>query len=267
MRISNTTQMRNSVRFSCTSLAGVNKVGNLKKDADGYYPVVVGALNVFNSAGQFYVFEQAKSLFEESGQLMRRVRRGALRGEYGHPKLVPGMSAEQFAHRCLTIYEENTCCHHKDITLDFDSVKDENGKSVIAIISRVYPSGPFGPALEKQLQNPNENVCFSIRAFTDDYRDGGLTKRVLKTIVTWDYVNEPGIAVAEKFKAPALENLHVSAEEQFEQVFSRGELERTAAQMPSYGMAAESQLLTANELFTSLGWNLDAKSTPAWVGW
>ena len=54
----------NSIKFTCTSLAGSNRVGTLKKDAQGYYEVVVGALNVFNSAGQFYVYEQAKALFE-----------------------------------------------------------------------------------------------------------------------------------------------------------------------------------------------------------
>jgi hypothetical protein len=253
----NATQSRNSVRFSCTSLAGVNKVGNLKKTAEGYYPLVVGALNVFNSAGQLYVYDQAKSLFEQSSQLMRRVQRGALRGEYGHPKFLPGMTAEQFAHRCLSIYEENTCCHHKD---NFDNVKDENGKPVIAIISQVCPSGPFGPALQKQLDNKNENVCFSIRAFTDDYREGGVTKRILKTVVTWDYVNEPGISAAEKFKSPALE-------EHGERMFSRGELERSVFTAPAYGMATESVVLSANELFSSLGWNLDGAAKPAWMGW
>lgn len=252
-------QMRNSVRFSCTSLAGVNKVGNLKKDENGYYEVVVGALNVYNSAGQFYVFEQAKSLFEESSQLMRRVKRGALRGEYGHPKFMPGMTAEQFAHRCLSIYEDMQCCHHKEITLDFNRVKDENGKPVIAIISKVAPSGPYGPALEKQLQNPAENVCFSIRAFTDDYREGGVYKRVLKQVVTWDYVNEPGIAVAEKFKAPALE-------EHGERTFSRGELERTLASIPA-GMAQESVMLSAGELFKSMGWELQSGAKPSWMRW
>ena len=166
--------MSNSVRFACTSLAGTNKVGNLKKDENGYYEVVVGALNVFNSAGQFYVYEQAKQLFESSSQLMRRVSRGSLRGEYGHPKMLPGMSNEQFANRVMSIHEENTCCHHKEITLDFDRVKDDQGKPVIAIISKVFPSGPMGAALERSLNNPNENVCFSIRAFTDDYRDGGI---------------------------------------------------------------------------------------------
>jgi len=251
--------MSNSVRFSCTSLAGSNKVGNLKRDANGYYEMVVGALNVFNSAGQYYVYEQAKELFESSSQLMRRVSRGALRGEYGHPKMLPGMSNEQFANRVMSIYEENTCCHHKEITLDFDRVKDANGKPVIAIISKVYPSGPMGPALEKSLQNPNENVCFSIRAFTDDFREGGVYKRVLKTIVTWDLVNEPGIANAEKFQSPALEGMDLS--------FSRGELERSISTAKVAGYAQESALLTADELFTSMGWNVPASAKPAWAKW
>lgn len=253
--------MFNAVKFNCTSLSGVNKVGNLKKDANGYYEMVVGALNVYNSAGQLYVYEQAKELFLESSQLMRRVARGALRGEYGHPKMLPGMSNDQFANRVMSIYEENTCCHHKEITLDFNRVKDEQGRPIIAIISKVYPSGPFGPALEKSLQNKDENVCFSIRAFTDDYREGGVTKRVLKTIVTWDLVNEPGIAAAEKFKSPALEGLA-------DQSFSRGELERAIAYGASHGLATESTRLTAGELFESMGWaNPNKAEAPSWAGW
>ena len=191
---------------------------------------------------------------------MRRVSRGALRGEYGHPKFLPGMSNDQFANRVMSIYEENVCCHFRDITLDFDRVKDDQGKPVIAIIAWVKPAGPNGPALEKSLENPNENVCFSIRAFTDDYPEAGLIKRVLKTIVTWDYVNEPGIAVAEKFKAPALE----------EHTFSRGEIERGLRVATSMGLATESSQMTAGELFTSMGWDashLKPASKPSWVGW
>lgn len=252
--------MANAVKFVCTSLAGTNKVGNLKKDKDGYYEMVVGALNVYNSIGQFYVYEQAKALFQESSQLMRRVKRGALRGEYGHPKMLPGMSNDQFANRVMSIYEENTCCHHKEITLDFDRVKDENGKPIIAIISKVCPSGPQGAALERSLQNPSENVCFSIRSFTDDYREGGIVKRVLKTIVTWDLVNEPGLAIAEKFKAPALESL-------MEQNFSRGEIERGTRAGGVGGVATESVALTTTELFQSMGWDTSTLVKPSYLKW
>lgn len=253
----------NSIRFACTSLAGVNKVGNLKKDDQGYYEVVVGALNVYNSAGQFYVYEQAKKLFESSSQLMRRVSRGALRGEYGHPKFQPGMSNDQFANRVMSIYEENVCCHFRDVTIDFDRVKDDQGRPVIAIVAWVKPCGPNGPALQQSLDNPNENVCFSIRAFTDDFREGGVTKRVLKTIVTWDYVNEPGISVAEKFKAPSLESIA-------ETTFSRGEIERSLKVGAVMGTATESVQLTADELFASMNWEMSQNvraSKPSYLNW
>lgn len=254
----------NSVRFSCSALIGSNKVGNLKKNERGYYPLVVGALDVYNSAGQLYVFEQAKELFKDSSQLMRRVSRGALRGEYGHPKMSPGMNADSFANRVMSIYEENTCCHHKSISLDFDNVKDASGKPVIAIISEVCPSGPMGPALERSLNNPDENVCFSIRAFTDDYRDRGITKRVLKTIVTWDYVNEPGIAVANKFDAPALESIDATDG----LIISRGSIERGIAASSTSGVATESCLLTADELWRNMGWdNNHFRDKPAFTRW
>ncbi len=254
----------NSIRFACTSLAGVNKAGKLKKDADGYYEVVVGALNFYNSAGQLYVYEQAKELFTSSSQLMRRVSRGALRGEYGHPKMTPGMSSDQFANRVMSIYEENVCCHYREITLDFNRVKDANGNNVIAIVAWVKPSGPNAKALQDSLDNPNENVCFSIRAFTDDYRDKGIVKRVLKTIVTWDYVNEPGISIAEKFKSPSLESL-------VDQTFSRGNLERAVVVSQTLGLATESAMLTKDELFNAMGWTSasadNAKKVPSYLGW
>ena len=223
--------------------------------------MVVGALNVYNSAGQYYVYEQAKELFQSSSQLMRRISRGVCRGEMGHPKKLPGQTDDSFANRVLSIYEENVCCHHKEITLDFENVKDANGKPIIAIISKVCPSGPHGAALERSLNNKDENVCFSIRAFTDDYREGGITKRVLKTIVTWDLVNEPGISVAEKFKAPALESL-------FQTSMSRGSIERAVDEAQLAGVATESALLTAGELFHSMGWDIQRNmSKPAYTKW
>ena len=255
--------MVSSVRFACTALAGSNKAGNVKQDDNGYYPMVVGALNVYNSAGQFYVYEQAKALFESSSQLMRRVSRGALRGELGHPKPQPGMSNDAFANRVMSIYEENVCCHHKEITLDFENIKDDRGQPIIAIISKVMPSGPMGPVLEKSLKNNNENVCFSIRAFTDDYRDAGVTKRVLKTVVTFDYVNEPGISFANKFKSPSLEGLVDDG-----MVITRGEIERGVHAANKCGVATESAILSAGELFRSMGWVPDgALTVPAYTKW
>ena len=260
--------MGNSVTFACTSLVGANKVGNLKKDENGYYEMVVGALNVYNSAGQFYVYEQAKEMFLDSSQLMRRVARGALRAEYGHPKQQPGQSDQQFAYRVMSIFEENVCAHHMSITLDAERVKDARGNPIIAIISKVKPSGPLGNVLQQSLENPNENVCFSIRAFSNDSRRNGRIERVLKTVVTFDYVNEPGIAVAEKFMSPALEGFKL--EGHGDKVFNRGTIENLFGEKSEIGIATESVRLSADELFQSMGWlNASAGNSnrPSWAGW
>lgn len=253
----------NTIRFACTALMGTNKVGQLVKDENGYYTLVLGALNVLNSAGAFYTYEGAKELFESASPLMRRVARGALKGEYGHPKRVPGQSLDEFATRIMTIDERYICCHIKEVYLDFDSIKDpETGRPVIAIFGKVIPSGPLGHVLEKSLENKDENVCFSIRSFTHDTEDrrGNVTK-VLKTIVTWDYVNEPGISYANKFGNPALESDGVE--------FTRGDIIRAISPKNYGGASMESVILTAEELFTSMNWRFDKEKMhrPGWTNW
>lgn len=178
--------MNQTIKFSCTALNGTNKAGVIPKDADNYYTMVVGGLNIFNSAGQWYSYDGAKALFESSSQFQRRVSRGCLFGERGHPRREPGMSFDDYVQRILEIRETNICVHFKEIFLDFNSMKDVNGKAVVAIMAKLTPSGPGGAALQKSLDNKNENVCFSIRSFTKDYYDRGIEVRDLKNIVTFD---------------------------------------------------------------------------------
>lgn len=247
------------VLFSCSTLAGTGKKGALKKDENGYYTMPIGGLNVFNSIGDFYTYEDAKELFNSSSIFMRRVKSGALKGEYGHPKQAPGQTYEQFAERVLTIEEKNICSHFSEIWLDFDNVRDKDGKKVIAIMAKVAPSGPMGDALGKSLENKNEDVCFSIRSFTRDTYVGGVKHRALAEIVTWDYVNEPGINFARKYSAPALESLT-------EQAFTRKELLRAIKHMDQ-GFGMESAKLTGVGLFKSLGWSFNEEDIPNYMKW
>lgn len=254
-----------NIVFTCTRLNGTNKVGTLKKNENGYYTMVIGALNMFNSAGMYYDFKAAEQFFKESSALMRRVQRGSLRGENGHPRREPGMTVQAYYARLLQIHEDKTVCHFASITLDFNNYKDDQGRPIVAIIAEVCPSGQFGHVLEKQLQNPNENVCFSIRSFTDDKMVKGIVTRYIKTIVTFDYVNEPGMSVAERWNAPGLES--------FEDVsMTRAEVEAgTRLVAGSFGVGNESVQLSSDELFSSLGWEpVDAPKAStgaAWSGW
>lgn len=195
-----------SFSLSCTALVGTNKAGTLKPDADGYYQVVLGALDVYNNTGAFYPEATARQLFQASSSLMRRIASGNLRGEYGHPTPEPGMSMDAFVARVRRIDEDRICMHIRKVWIDY-SFKNLQGQPIIAILGEVRPSGPRGPALKDQLENRFEDVCFSIRSLTHDFNSGGRLTKNFKMIVTWDYVNEPGLDVARKWNSPAMENL------------------------------------------------------------
>lgn len=199
--------MSNKLTFQSTALVGTNKMGIIKPDANGYYPLVLGAFNYHNGAGDYYPLEPVKKLLLDSSSLMRRISKGVLRGELGHPKQLPGMTSRQFLSRISQIDEQSICCHIKSIELDEQHVTGKDGKTCAAIIGMVKPSGPFGESLEKQLQSTDENVYFSIRSITDDHIEpnGTRVKKIVE-IITWDNVNEGGIDVAHKFKSPSLES-------------------------------------------------------------
>lgn len=255
----------NSVRFTCTALKNSGKKGILAKDEDGYHTSVLGGLNVFNSAGEFYTSQGARQLFEESGLLQKRIKQGRLRGEWGHPKQHPGESDQSFINRIFLINEEKIACHFKEIWLDDTAVKNDAGQPVIAIMGKFCPSGPYANSLERSLENPNENISFSIRAFTDDQRIRGVNNRFLKTIITWDVVNCPGISIAEKWKSPSLEQLNV--EDVIDCTLFRGDIERSIQTSRMTGIAQESAVMNAEELFTSMGWIDPSQKAPAFMKW
>lgn len=245
------------IKFGSTALVGSNKTGILKPDDKGYYTVVVGALNIFNSAGQWYELKGSEELFTDNGAFKRRVNNNALRGEVGHPVKEGWMSYDDYLDRILEIRETNTCVHFKDIWLDMKSASKNNGTKV-PIVAKIIPSGPHAAMLERSLNNPEENVCFSIRAFTQDYNYGGKYCRVLKNIITFDYVNEPGISIANKYESPALENLS-------EQVVTKNQLFRIATRKKD-SLSMES-INIANSLIDSMGWKLPADAVPAFTKW
>lgn len=253
-----------NVRFTSTKTWGFNKVGLLRRDKDGYVKVVIGAMNMFNSANMYYEYEASKAIFEESSQLMRRVQNKRLRGELGHPRREPGMTDNEFRARLLDIYEPNTICHYRSIELDFNNYKDPEGRPVVAILAEVCPSGPHAPVFERMLANKDENLCFSIRSFTHDWIEGGIVKRKIIRVSTFDLVNEPGISIATKEFAPSLESLDDKA-------MSRGDmvvLEKQLAKTMNVGN--ESFIITdLDEARKLMGWNNptnDRKQSP-WKGW
>lgn len=197
--------------FGCTALVGTNKTGNIPMDADGYRTVVLGGLNMYNSGGAFYTGgPDVTSLFEQSSPFVRRMRNQALRGELGHPKRLPGMTDKEYMARGCAVYEQCVSHHISDVWCDDTLFKGADGQPVIAIMGKVKPAGPYADVLERAFNNPRENVCFSIRAITDDIYRYGRMEKTIRVPITWDNVNEPGISIAEKFSCPSMESLDES---------------------------------------------------------
>lgn len=240
----NMTQSR--AAYSCTALAGTNKAGKLTPDEDGYYTLVLGALDVFNSGGAYYPLETAKHVFEKSSSLMRRIAEGNCKGECGHPKPKSGQNTRDFMGRVMQIEETNICCHFRSVYLETSDEKSPNGRPIVLVMGEVKPSGPRGPALKEALENPHENVCFSVRSLTNDKRSmTGILQKNIKTIITWDWVTEPGISKATKYNNPSLESMaetivtpeHLCAVE--EQAQDRGVSMESGGGVSPFGLAQD----------------------------
>lgn len=233
--------------YSCTALLGTNKTGELKPDADGYYELTLGALDVFNSGGAFYPLGPARQLFEGSSSLMRRIASGNCKGECGHPKMAPGMSMRDYLGRIMRIEETNVCCHFREVRLE--TIKDTNGRDIVGVVGKVKPSGPQGPALKEALENPHENVCFSVRSLTNDVPSGGILHKNIKTIVCWDWVTEPGIRVATKYNSPSLESFEETG-------FTEAQLSSVTALEASVGVGVESHNnVPVSDVMKDFGWD------------
>lgn len=201
---------RQPMTYECTALVGLNKAGTIKPLDGGYYRAVLGAFDFYNSGGAYYPFKDAQHLFEDSSALMRRIATGNCRGECGHPRKDGSMSMRDFVNRVCDIYEPNISHHIRRVTIDKESVKGPDGRPCIAVIGEVKPAGPRGPALQAAFENKHEDVCFSVRSLTkDDYVGSTLHKRMVQ-LITWDWVNEPGISVARKWNSPSLESMVIT---------------------------------------------------------
>lgn len=218
-----------SVKYQQTTLQE-GKRGVIPADSNGYYPIVLGAFNAYNTSKAFYPLPAMEKLMTESSRLQRKISNGQLKGEYGHPSL-ENLTPKQVISRVLQVKEDNICCHIKKVWLE------PTPQGPVATWGMVKPSGPKGEYLKASLENPDENVAFSIRSFTQDsYQRGTLVKNVLE-VVGWDYVHEPGIPQATKWGSPSVEAFN-------EVMVSKATVDDLIISYNESGMEQDSSVLT-----------------------
>jgi len=191
-------------------------VGNkkLEPDSDGYYTVIFGAYNVLSTKGEVHLADGIEEvLTDKTNILNRRLIPGRLRAEAEHPKYIPGMTDEQYILRNLEIDATRVAGHIKEVKV----IKTSKSSgilgvgNVVLVQGKIKPSGIYGKGLKDSLDNPDEDTCFSVRSFTDDIIVNGRTTKKCKQIVTWDWVNEPGISYASKLNGLTLESMDLAS--------------------------------------------------------
>lgn len=199
--------------YRMTRLDGIDKEGVIKPDSDGWYTVCIGALdhaskNINPKTGQAeYYGSQGYEQFFAPGTLFNdRIQGGFIKAEYGHPEREPGMSDVAFLERNMQIREKNVCAVFGAIWLVHDFVDPLTKEKCVGIFAKIKPTGPYGKFLENDLLTKGVNVCFSIRSLTTRKVINGRNTKVLHTVITFDFVTEPGITCAEKFVSPSMES-------------------------------------------------------------
>ena len=184
------------------------------KDDTGYYKILVGAFNTYNRAGIYYRIKRPKDLLENNTILNRRVTEGTLRSEEEHPDYT-GMNNTEIINRTVFLDNKNVCAHIKAVEF-VDTGKCEKGwegYNITLVYGWVKPRGVHGPVLKEQLDNPDENVAFSVRSLVRQSYIGTTLVRDVIDVCTWDHVGEPGIKIATQWNAVGIEGLQYAAQD------------------------------------------------------
>lgn len=195
------------IKYSSVLFKNSKKKGKLVPNKKGEYTFCVGALDIMSTRGDRYTLEGAEQLFKKSSMLMKRIKAGGLYAENGHPVRVPGQTDEEYLGRIHTIEEARICGFISDLWLDRKALANEGDGDSVAIMAKIKPFGELGDVLAQSIANEKQNVCFSVRGFTNDTRRGGVTHRALTNIITFDFVTMPGIPVANRSNSGSLESL------------------------------------------------------------
>lgn len=241
--------------FSCQALKGKNKVGQLKKDDTGYAEIVLGGFNLSNNVGEYYALnDQVLALFNKGGAVRRMVDNGQWRGECTHPSMDGHKTLQSYLQRLRRVDSRFVSHHIKDVRLE--EGKDEFGRKCVLVIGQVKGTGPYAAAVDNSLNNPEENIAFSLRSITNTDYSSNPTVKYVKVLVTYDHVNEGGIANATKYNTPSLESISEDV------VFTDQDLIIPKQEIYTGDLGLEALEKDISMIRTELGWQKTEIITP-----
>lgn len=186
-----------------------NRNKDIKKNKDGDYLVIVGAVNHFTAGGELYVAEEVKEKFAENSVLMQRCKNDLLEIEDEHPTWEPTMSKAQWFERLYSYDKSKVAGKITELWLEeTEECAPGTDLRIILIWAAIRPftDRPKGLLLKRDLENPDKNVAFSIRSiiYQETFNLTPVCK--IKDIITFDWVSSPGISKAHKYYTAGMLN-------------------------------------------------------------
>lgn len=186
-----------------------NRNKDIKKNKDGDYLVIVGAVNHFTAGGELYVAEEVREKFADNSILMQRCKNDLLEIEDEHPTWEPTMSKSQWFERLYSYDKSKVAGKITELWLEeTDECAPGTDLRIILIWAAIRPftDRPKGLLLKRDLENPDKNVAFSIRSiiYQETFNLTPVCK--IKDIITFDWVSSPGISKAHKYYTAGMLN-------------------------------------------------------------
>ncbi len=234
--------------FGNIILAQNGKKGILKPDENGYYLINAGGFNIPNRAGITYTGNQyIKECMHPDSDLARRLKRGEVYAEAGHPPMfffervggvvvrTPITDLLQWINRLKTIDMDRACAHISEIIFDCDDDAIRRGLPIYNLI-RVKPfeSTVYGRMFKENLDTPEMNTSMSIRTVTTPMQFGDTTRNV-EYFTNYDWVFEPGLSHANKHSTAGCESF--SQELKFDENAKLTLTEDQAIQIIEHGLS------------------------------
>ena len=166
-----------------------NRNKDIKKDENGDYQVIVGAVNHFTAGGELYVAEEVKEKFADNSVLMERCKNDLLEIEDEHPTWEPSMSKAQWFERLYSYDKSKVAAKITKLWLEeTDECAPGTDLKIILIWASIRPftDRPKGLLLKRDLENPDKNVAFSIRSIVYQETFNFTPVCKIKDIITFD---------------------------------------------------------------------------------
>lgn len=209
--------MSDKLSFGSIMLAGTGKRGIVAPDANGYYRINGGSFGRPNRFGITYdINEYIRSCLGPGSPLRRRIDRGEVYSEMGHPPMfylenINGSivrtritNSLEWVARLKFIDMDRVCGHIREFIFDTSNYSQVTGKGYIDFEVDIKPFGPFGSYFKDNLDSPDMNTALSIRTVTEPHTPHDKLRQV-EHLSNVDWIPEPGFAHACKHQSAGLE--------------------------------------------------------------